>query len=65
MAHRRDLIIEEASPVPLPPPILVSGEDAAGYEQLAARITAALAPVDGEFALVPTDHDAAASGAPA
>ena len=57
MANRRDLIIEDASYVPLPLPRLVSGEDAAAYDQLAARITA---PVeDGEFALVP-EPDAAA-----
>ena len=37
------MTIEDAS-VPLPPPSLVNGEDAAGYDQLAARITAAVAP---------------------
>ena len=43
MAKRRDLTIEDAS-VPLPPPSLVNGEDGATYDQLAARITAAVAP---------------------
>jgi hypothetical protein len=31
-------------PVGLPPPALLNGEDAAGYDRLAARITAAVAP---------------------
>jgi hypothetical protein len=44
MANRRDLIVEEDSPVPLPPPSLVNFEDSATYGQLAARITAAVAP---------------------
>jgi hypothetical protein len=43
MANRRDLTVEDAS-VPLPPPSLVNGEDAAAYDQLAARIMAAVAP---------------------
>jgi len=43
MAHRRDLTVEDVS-VSLPPPSLVNGEDGAAYDQLAARITAAVAP---------------------
>jgi hypothetical protein len=43
MAKRRDLIVEDAS-IPLPPPRLVIGEDAATYDQLAARIAATVAP---------------------
>ena len=43
MANRRDLTVEDAS-VPLPPPSLVNGEDGAAYDQLAARIMAAVAP---------------------
>jgi hypothetical protein len=46
MANRRDLIIEESSSAPLPPPSLVNGEDAAAYDQLAARFTAAVAPAN-------------------
>jgi hypothetical protein len=46
MADTRDLIIADASAVPLPPPTLVNGEDAAAYAQLAARIRAAVAPVN-------------------
>ena len=45
MTQRRDLTVADAS-VRLPPPTLVDGEDAAGYEQLAARITAAVAPAN-------------------
>jgi len=44
MANRRDLTLEIASPLPLPPPTLVTGEDTATYDQLAARIVAAVAP---------------------
>src|SRR5690348_5091677 len=43
MTHRHDLTVADAS-VPLPPPALASGEDAATYDRLAARITAAVAP---------------------
>ena len=43
MAHGHDLTVDDAS-VPLPPPTLVNGEDAATYDQLAARIAAAVAP---------------------
>src|SRR5262249_30608549 len=46
MADTRDLIIEHPSAVPLPPPSLANGEDAATYEQLAARIRAAVAPAN-------------------
>ena len=46
MADTRDLIIEHSSAVPLPPPSLANGEDAATYEQLAARIRAAVAPAN-------------------
>ena len=46
MADTRDVIIADASAVPLPPPSLVNGEDAATYEQLAARIRAAVAPAN-------------------
>ncbi len=44
MADTRDLITADASPVPLPPPSLANGEDAATYRELAARIRAAVAP---------------------
>jgi hypothetical protein len=44
MARRRDLTIENASSLPLPPPSLASGEDAAGYDELAGRIATAVAP---------------------
>jgi hypothetical protein len=44
MANRRDLTLEDVSTVPLPPPTLASGEDAAAYDHLAARITATVAP---------------------
>jgi hypothetical protein len=44
MAKRRDLTVEIVSSLPLPPPCLVNGEDAAAYDQLAARIVAAVAP---------------------
>ena len=44
MANRRDLTVEDVSSHPLPPPPLVNGEDAATYDQLAARITAAVGP---------------------
>ncbi len=46
MADTRDLIIADPSAVPLPPPSLVNGEDAATYDQLAARIRAAVAPAN-------------------
>ena len=46
MADTRDLIIEHSSAVPLPPPSLANGEDAAAYAQLAARIRAAIAPAN-------------------
>jgi len=46
MADTRDLIIEHSSAVPLPPPSLANGEDAATYAQLAARIRAAVAPAN-------------------
>jgi hypothetical protein len=46
MADTRDLIIEDASPVPLPGPSLVNGDDAPTYAQLAARIRAAVAPTN-------------------
>jgi hypothetical protein len=42
----RELSVQDTSvePLPLPAPPLVSGEDAATYDQLAARIAAAVAP---------------------
>jgi hypothetical protein len=46
MAGTRDVITAEASAVPLPPPSLANGEDAAAYAQLAARIRAAVAPAN-------------------
>ena len=46
MADTRDLIIADPSAVPLPPPSLANGEDAATYAQLAARIRAAVAPAN-------------------
>ncbi len=46
MADTRDLIIADPSAVPLPPPSLANGEDAATYGQLAARIRAAVAPAN-------------------
>jgi len=46
MADTRDVIIADASAVPLPPPSLANGEDATGYAQLAARIRAAVAPAN-------------------
>ena len=46
MADTRDVIIADASAVPLPPPSLASGEDAAAYAQLAASIRAAVAPAN-------------------
>jgi len=46
MADTRDLIIADPSAVPLPPPSLANGEDAAAYAQLAARIRAAVAPAN-------------------
>ena len=46
MADTRDVIIADPSAVPLPPPSLASGEDAAGYAQLAGRIRAAVAPAN-------------------
>ena len=66
MANTRDLSLHDASAEALPLPPMVCGEDAATYDQLAARIAAALAAEreaappsieEGEFALVP---DAAA-----
>jgi hypothetical protein len=44
MAKRHDLTVQDAAPHPLPPASLVNGEDSAGYDQLAARIVAAVAP---------------------
>ena len=44
MANRGNLTIENSSSLPLPPPSLVNGEDAAVYDQLAARITTAVKP---------------------
>ena len=46
MADTRDVIIADASAVPLPPASLANGEDAATYAQLAARIRAAVAPTN-------------------
>jgi len=46
MADTRDVIIADPSAVPLPPPSLATGEDAAAYAQLAARIRAAVAPAN-------------------
>jgi hypothetical protein len=46
MTPRRDLIIEELPPVPLPGPSLVNGDDAPTYAALAARIRAAVAPAN-------------------
>jgi hypothetical protein len=46
MANRRDLMIEDTSSAPLPPPSIVHGEDAAAYDQIAARFTAAVAPAN-------------------
>src|ERR1051326_5172567 len=46
MADTRDLIIEHSSAVPLPPPSLANGDDAAAYAQLAALMRAAVAPVN-------------------
>src|SRR5262249_57982887 len=46
MADTRDVIIADPSAVPLPPPSLATGEDAAGYAQLAAHIRAAVAPAN-------------------
>ena len=45
---RRELSVRNASDeaLPLPPPPLVRGEDPAAYDQLAARITAAVAPAN-------------------
>jgi hypothetical protein len=54
MSNGRDLIGEGASSIPSP--TLVNGEDPANYDQLAARIIAAVAPanvIEGEFTLVP------------
>ena len=45
MAKTRELSVRNAGEAaPLPPPPLVKGEDVAAYHQLAARITAAVAP---------------------
>ncbi len=72
MAKRRELSVRDTAhdALPLPAPPLVCGEDAATYDQLAARIAAAVAPAnviaDGEFALVPDGGgDAGAGGGPA
>ena len=46
LANTRDLTIEDSSPVPLPGPSLVNGDDAPTYAQLAARIRAAVAPTN-------------------
>jgi len=46
MTDTRDLTIEDSSPVPLPGPSLVNGDDAPTYAQLAARIRAAVAPTN-------------------
>ena len=46
LADTRDVIIADASAVPLPPASLANGEDAATYAQLAARIRAAVAPAN-------------------
>ena len=46
MADTHDLIIADPSAVPLPPPSLANGEDAAAYAQLAGRIRAAVAPAN-------------------
>ena len=46
MADTRDLIIADASAVPLPPPSLANGDDAGTYAQIAARIRAAVAPAN-------------------
>jgi hypothetical protein len=42
----RELSLQDASQQTLPPPRLVNGEDAATYDQLAARIMAAVAPAN-------------------
>jgi hypothetical protein len=46
LAYTRDLTIEDSSPVPLPGPSLVEGDDGPTYAQLAARIRAAVAPTN-------------------
>jgi hypothetical protein len=46
MTNTRDVIIADPSAIPLPPASLANGEDAATYEQLAARIRAAVAPAN-------------------
>jgi hypothetical protein len=46
MADTRDVITADASAVPLPPPSLANGEDAAAYARLAAGIRAAVAPAN-------------------
>ena len=46
MADTRDVIIADSSAVALSPASLVNGEDAATYQQLAARIRAAVAPAN-------------------
>jgi hypothetical protein len=46
MTNARDLTIKDPSPVPLPGPSLVDGEDAPTYAQLAAGIRAAVAPAN-------------------
>ncbi len=43
---RHDLANEESSPVPLPGPSLADGDDGPTYDQLAARIRAAVAPTN-------------------
>ena len=46
MTQGRDLIGEDSSPAPLPPPSLADSEDAAACRELAARIRAAIAPAN-------------------
>jgi hypothetical protein len=48
MANTRELSLHDAAheALPLPPPPMLHGEDAAAYDQLAARITAAVAPAN-------------------
>jgi hypothetical protein len=46
MADTHDLTTDDSSPVPLPGPSLVDGDDAPTYAQLAARIRAAVAPTN-------------------
>jgi hypothetical protein len=46
MTHELSLRDASHESLPLPPPSLVNGEDAAAYDQLAARFTAAVAPAN-------------------